>query len=83
MLQTLGGDSIKECLKTIFKYMFTNELLAKFCWRGSSTKARFQDLENVKKLICSVVQLHHEKVSFKDFDKFCKNYLKFAPYRKN
>lgn len=81
-LTMLGGNDIKKCFRAIFNHLFTSKLLEQYSWRGTTEKARFQDLANIKICITKGVKANLPAVTLKDYDNFCKEFLRFAKYRK-
>lgn len=81
-LTMLGGNDIKKCFRAIFNHLFTSKLLSQYSWRGTADKGRFQDLVNIKICITKAIKVNQPAVTLKDYDNFCKDFLRFAKYRK-
>lgn len=81
-MEFLGGADIKKTLRNIFNHLFSSVLLAQFSWRGTAEKARFQELQNIKQCITTAVLKRFSDATLLDYDNFCKDFLRFAKYRK-
>lgn len=81
-MEFLGGADLKKTLRNMFNHLFSSALLAQFSWRGTAEKARFQELQNIKQCISTAVLKRFNNATLLDYDNFCKDFLRFAKYRK-
>lgn len=66
----------------MFNHLFPSALLAQFSWRGTAEKASFKELQNIRQCISTAVLKRFSNATLLDYDNFCKDFLRFAKYRK-
>lgn len=81
-MAVLGGATIENQFKKIFGYLFPNQFLREFSWRGTINKKAFCDLKTIRSMVLAAVMLNFPAATYADYDKFCKNYIRFSKWRK-
>lgn len=81
-MATLGGKDARDAFKKMFEYIFPNIVLAMFSWKGTVDKKAFKSFENIKRTFFDAVKCHHKDVTMAAYDKFTKDWVRHAKFRK-
>lgn len=77
----LGGSKPNEAIRIRMKYLFTDTVLDKYTWRGTSEKGPFEKFTFLNDLIYKSVRTNFKKFPIKQFNSYMVEWLKHSKTR--
>ncbi|XP_037048482.1 uncharacterized protein LOC119082931 [Bradysia coprophila] len=80
-LNDLGGNKYKKSIRLKMKYLFTDRVLEKYSWRGTSEKRPFKKLKSLNNLILRSVRDRFPNTARDEYNDYMIQWLKHARSR--
>lgn len=80
-LDELTAEEEKKVIRLKMKYLFADEILEGYSWRGTEKKRAFKQLKNVNQIIFESVRSQFRKYRYDQYKKYMIEWLKHSRTR--
>ncbi|KAJ6642674.1 hypothetical protein Bhyg_07627, partial [Pseudolycoriella hygida] len=80
-MNELGGNKYEKCIREKMKYLFTNQVLECYTWRGTKEKDAFMQFKSLNNLILRSVRDLFPSTERHEYKEYMKLWLKHAKTR--